>query len=432
MLAEQGYKTFLIRKLTIILFIVAMTWTTISLYCYYTGPVFKIDTYIGYLTKKEYTKVYEMFDQDEVLNKYSKEQIIAYYTSIYDGENSLIEMTKKSSVIFNNSSADEENKMAFCNIQYVCTTGEKTVPLHLTKREDQWVIKFPFILSDIKIHAPMDSSVYINAKKIDTYENEMYIQRDVLPGKYRVQIDFPNQIYSTHNQVINVPDEKEVFLPYNTLSVQIETVKNMIVQLQDVKKNSVDGVAVFNNILEGNYTLKVFSKNNFINPIELDIGVSKDERSFSILDVTLSQTGKEQLGEFIKEFYKDYLKDIKAQKCTHISTYIHEETSEDFINHFTQWFIADKDVQDAKIVIEPSRMEIDRRGFLHTDLLEIVELTNKEFDEYRNGYINRQYKIILEWDTIIDISEEKWLITDRTMKQSIVSYKDQDGNWVQY
>ncbi|WP_069999419.1 hypothetical protein [Cellulosilyticum sp. I15G10I2] len=431
MLIEQSYKASM-AKTFCILFIIAITWTGMNLYRYYTGPEVKIDTYIKHLEKKEYHKIYEMFDNGPELNWYSKEQIIEYYTRSYDRENSLVEIMKKGSVIFKGDPSSKENNIAFCNVRYIYNSGEKTVPLYLEKINNEWRIKFPFLLSEVKIHAPLGSAVYINERKIETYENEMYIERNVLPGKYKIQIEFPNQIYSTYNQVINVPDEKEVFLPYNTLNVEVATAKNMIVQLDDIKKNSTNGIASFNNMLEGNYKLRVFSPNNFIDPVEMNIGVDKDTRLFSVFDITLSQTGKAYLDEFIKAFYKSYLQDIKDQKCTHIEAYIHEETSKDFMSNFTQWFIENKNIQDAKIAAVPSQMEIDNLGFLHTDVLETIELTNKEFDEYENRYINRQYQVILEWDTIIDISQEKWLITDRTMKQSIVSYKDLEGKWVQY
>ena len=414
------------------LLIIAAIWTSISFYLYYTGPTFKIDTYMKYLTQKEYAKIYDLLDIDTDLSKYSKDAIIAYYTKIYNTENTLIKVNRTSKITFKNDGTSKVNNEAFCNIKYVHTAGEKVFPLYLKKEKDKWMIKFPFLFSEVAIHAPMGSQVYINDKKVTEYRDDKYIENNVLPGKYTVKIEFHNEIYSTYNQVINVPEEKEVFLPYHTFSVEIETAKNMLVQLQDVELYSTDGKVTFNNIVEGNYKLKVSSPNHYIEPIETYIQVSKDERLFGVEDIRLSQGGKEKFDEFIKGFYNAYLQDIKAQKYASIQEYVHDETKEHFISQFKAWFIDHKAIQEASVEVQQDHVEIDKLGFLHADLLETIEITNKELDEFENQEIEREYKIILEWHTVVDLSSPKWVITDRTIRESLVSYKDLDGRWVQY
>jgi len=385
-----------------------------------------------HLAKKEYAQIYDMLDKEQISKVYSREQIIQYYTEQYNSENNLVEMVRKKNIVLTKNTTTGENVTAFCNIKYIYSNKEQVVPLFLTKQENEWKIRFPFSLSEVKIYAPAGSEVYINDQKIMLYENEVYIQRNVLPGKYLVKVDFMNKMYNSYKKTINVPDEREVFLPYEALNVEVMTIKNMTVELEGIQKKSNEGVAVFNNILEGNYKLKISSANHYINPVETTIGINKNDKIFNMFDVTLSEIGEEKLKKFINSFYISYLKDIKEKKCLNILAYINKETSGNFIGQFKQWFIENKDIQEAKITVQPSENKIDEIGFLHTDLLETIELTNKEFDEYENGNVKRKYKLIIEWDTKIDISGEEWLIVDRKIKQSIVSYKGADGKWIQY
>jgi hypothetical protein len=431
MLEGKSSKIFITIVVTVIV-IIPIVWTSISIYRYYTGPKFKVDTYMKHLAKKEYTQIYDMLDQEEAFNIYSKEQIIQYYKMQYDIENNLVEIIRRNNIVLKNSAENKKEEEAFCNIKYVYSNKEQVDSIYLIKRDNEWKIRFPFQMSEVKIYAPVGSEVYLNDQKVTLYENEMYIQKNVLPGKYLVKVDFLNKMYNPYKKTINVPYEKEVFLPYDALNVEIMTIKNMIIELEGIQKKSDDGIAVFNNILEGNYKLKIFSANHYINPIETNIGISKNTRLFNMFDVTLSETGEDKLKEFINDFYNGYLKDIKEEKCSSILPFISKDSSGDLINDFKEWFIKNKDIQDAKITVQPNNIKIDDMGFLHTDLLETIELTNKEFDEYENDYVSRKYKLILEWDTKIDISGESWYIIERTVTQSMVSYKDFDGKWVQY
>ncbi|MDF2878765.1 MAG: hypothetical protein K0S30_1861 [Clostridia bacterium] len=428
---DKNHKLFMAKIITIIA-IIGIIWTSIVLYKYYTGPLFKIDTYMNHLVRKEYEKIYEMLDQEEVANQYTAQEITAYYKRAYDIENILVQMTKNNDIVFKHDSQNPQNKIGFCNIQYVYSSHQKIEPLYFIKRKDGWKIKFPFLLSEVKIHAPIGSMVYINAVKVENYENEIYVEKEVLPGKYAVRVEFPNQMYNDYNKVISVPEEKEVFLPYDTLNVEIMTIKDVIVELQGIQKKSVEGAVNFNNILEGHYKLKVFSPNDYINPREMNIMIDKNARLFSIFDITLSDKGENKLREFINGFYKGYLQDIKQKKLDNIMAYMNKDTQMNVGEDFKKWFIENKDVRDAKIEVELQEVKIDEKGLLHSSIIEMIELTNNEFDEYENRNVDRDYKIVLEWDSVMDIGGDKWSISDRKIKQSIVSYKDEEGKWVQY
>lgn len=423
----QSDKTFLFRICSI-LFLIAAIWTGTKLYLYYTGPQFKVDTYIKHLARKDYNKIYEMFNHEDIPKSYSKEQIVAYYTQSYDKENILIKVSKKGKMRIK----DGEIPIAFCNILYSYTNEEKIFPVYVEKINNKWTMKMPFQIADIKIHAPIGSKVYINNHQVSHYEDKMYVQKNVLPGQYKIQISFPNQLYSDYNKIIEVPKETEVFLPYDTLSIEVATIKNMYVKLGDIQKQSGEGIVTFDNVLAGRYKLKIWNDNNLIEPIEMDIGINKDVRLFNIFDFSLSKEGKSQLNQFIKGFYEEYLEDIKTKSYTRISKYFDATNNVNLIKDFKAWFIDNKDIQGIKLHIKPSQASMDKSGFLHMQILETIEMTNKEKDEYENNVIDRSYRIVLEWDTIIDISSENWVIADRKINQSIVAYKDLEGRWVQY
>lgn len=428
---DKTHKLFMAKVITIIA-IIGIIWTSIVLYKYYTGPLFKIDTYMDHLVRKEYEAIYEMLDQEELTNRYTEQEITAYYKRAYDIENILVQMIKNNQLVFKKDIQNPQNRVGFCNIKYVYSNNQKIEPLYFIKRKDGWKIKFPFLLSEVKIHAPIGSTVYINSLKVDTYENEVYVEKEVLPGKYAVKVEFPNQMYNDYNKIISVPEEKEVFLPYDTLNVEIMTIKDVIVELQGIQKNSLEGTVNFNNILEGHYKLKVFSPNDFINPVEMNVIIDKNARLFEVFDLTLSDKGKEKLNEFINDFYKSYLQDIKQKQPDNIMVYTNKDTQTNVVEDFKKWFIENKDIRDAQIEVQLQEIRIDEKGFLHSQIIEMIELTNNEFDEFENKYVDRNYKIVLEWDTMMAIGKDKWSVLDRKIKQSIVSYKDEEGKWVQY
>jgi hypothetical protein len=164
----------------------------------------------------------------------------------------------------------------------------------------------------------------------------------------------------------------------------------------------------------------------------MNIMIDKNARLFSIFDITLSDKGENKLREFINGFYKGYLQDIKQKKLDNIMAYMNKDTQMNVGEDFKKWFIENKDVRDAKIEVELQEVKIDEKGLLHSSIIEMIELTNNEFDEYENRNVDRDYKIVLEWDSVMDIGGDKWSISDRKIKQSIVSYKDEEGKWVQY
>ena len=421
----------IMKILTLVLFALII-WTSISVYCYYTGPEAVVDTYIDQLAKKEYEEIYTLIDQEGLQKKYTKEQLVGYYKKVYEIDDNLVAVRRVGKATTKRAAESKESCLAFCNMNYIFSNKQQTDALYLIKKGPVWKLRFPFAESEVKVYAPLGSKVYINEKEIKDYKGEAYVESNVLPGKYLIHVEFPSRIYNNFYQNITVPQEKEIFLSYNMLDVEVKTIKNMIVELEGVQKESGEGIAVFSNMLEGNYKLKVLSKNAYIEPIEKNITVNKEARLFQILDVSLSDEGKEKLSNFMKEFYNSYLKDIREQQCVHILSYLSKESLPHYKDNFSAWFIENKKIKKTKILVRPSAIQIDESGFFLAIVQEVIELVNREFDKYENDYVNRTYKLILEWDTIIDIAKEDWTIIKREMRQSIVSYKDSDGKWVQY
>ena len=63
--------------------------TAKSVYSYYTGPHHIVDTYIKYLSERNYDKLYLLLHQESIRNIGDKNEIIAYYKRKYEQKNQL-------------------------------------------------------------------------------------------------------------------------------------------------------------------------------------------------------------------------------------------------------------------------------------------------------------------------------------------------------
>ena len=107
------------------------------------------------------------------------------------------------------------------------------------------------------------------------------------------------------------------------------------------------------------------------------------------------------------------------------------ESRESIIGGFEDWFIKNKDVQNAQMEVELEQVEVTENGDLEASVLEIVHLTNKEVND-TGKMQNVGYKIALKWVMTLSIDGEEYKLKDRVLEESLVSYKDKDGKWVAY
>lgn len=391
-------------------------------YNYYTGPNRAIEVYMDALENRDYEKAYKMLNEESLDKRITSKQMVAYYKEVY--ANHLLQVQKIGSVIV------KGNNTASCKVVYTFKSHSKEDKLQMVRHNNRWEIISPFQTANLTIYAPALAKVYINGKKVSNQNEGMFMEEGLLPGSYMLQVTFPKTKYKDYHQVIKVPEQTEVILPYDMVNVGIKTVKGMEVSLGQLTKIAGKSKVSFSDILPGEYTLTLKSPYDTVEPITTQITVGHTNCSLNYEDVTLSEKGKTNWKAFVNHFYEDYIADIKGGDISHIKNYFAESNKKAQLALFNDWFIKDKDIQNARLKVESQADKITREGYLQGEVTEIVELTNQE--EVEGGMENRVYRLVLSWDIQIDVMKEKWQIVNRTLKESIVAYQSEDGRWIQY
>lgn len=391
-------------------------------YSYYTGPSRAVEVYMNALENKEYEKAYKLLNNESLDERITPKQMIDYYKQVY--ENQLLQVQKIGSVTV------KGNHTASCKVVYTFKRQSQEDKLELVKRSNKWEIISPFKTSNVTIYAPALAKVYVNGKKVSNQKEGMFTKEGLLPGNYMLQVTFPDMSYKDYHQMIKVPEQTEVVLPYDMVNVGIRTVKGMEVSLGPLQKVAGKSKVNFSDILPGEYTLVIKSPYDTLEPITSQITVGHTNCNLNYEDVTLSKKGKESWKAFVNNFYKDYIADIKGHENSHIKSYFAESNKKEQMALFNDWFVKDKDIQDANLKVESQADKITQEGYLEGEMTEIIELTNRE--EVEGGMENRVYRLVLRWDTQIDVMKEKWQIVSRALKESMIAYKSEDGRWIQY
>ena len=140
----------------------------------------------------------------------------------------------------------------------------------------------------------------------------------------------------------------------------------------------------------------------------------------------LSQEGYNKISEFTNQFYQGYMQGIKKQSSDFLMQHVEEDILEQVTEEYRSWFIDYKDIQDAKVTIQVEQMQLKDTAEVKLTILEVIQMTNKEDTELT------EYQVVLKWDNILSILEKDYKIKERTLVESLVSYKDEEGKWVQY
>lgn len=391
-------------------------------YNYYKGPTWLVESYIKSLEKEDYTKAYKLLSAASLEQEVSEKQMLAYYKQLYS--NKLLQMQRIGKL-----QMQGENS-AICKVVYSFRNQNKEDKLQLVKTNDSWKIVNPFKSSKVTIYAPALSKVYINGKKVPHEAEGAYSEEGLLPGNYMLQVAFPQKGYKDYHQLIKVPEQTEVVLPYDMVNVGIKTVRGMEVDLGGLRKKANKANVSFSDILPGEYTLTIKSPYDTITPVEQQIKIGNKNCNFNYQEMALSENGQAEWKNFINNFYNAYLTGIEKREADGIASYFEGNNQKVQLQLFKDWFIKDKDIQEAKLKVETQQDGITEKGYLHSEITEIVELTNLE--EVEGGKENKVYRLILTWDTQIDIMKENWQIADRSLKESIIAYKTEDGRWIQY
>lgn len=386
-----------------------------------------LDLYLRAMNNRDYKTASSLIYKDEKIKGYKEEELTQFLEKYFEEKNFV--KVEASKIELGENKKDTE--YSFYEVKYTFSNQSVTSILSLMKIDDKWKVIFPFKVEDVHIYAPLGASVWFGQNKVINKEENKYTVPNVLPGKYVVRIAFPNEICSDYMTVINVPTETEVIIPYQTVEVSVECMSGTVVELAGEKVVNNDGFVQFDHVLEGTYPLKIYDTNGNIEAYEQYIVVSEKNRQFNIDHLNLSKIGNERLKKGIDSFYTDYLEGIKKHDSSFINQYALKDITPHIIEDFEAWFIKDKDLQTAKMDIEVKDINMNKDGILEVETLEVVQVINKETDDEGKTY-EREYQVTLAWDMEFVREGEAYKLKDRTIQESLVSYKDDEGRWIAY
>ena len=92
---------------------------------------------------------------------------------------------------------------------------------------------------------------------------------------------------------------------------------------------------------------------------------------------------------------------------------------------YTSWYIADKDIQEVKLRIEVEAItEGSAEHCFH--ILEVAEMLNKEATD------DVLYKVVTGWEIGLVPDGNTYKIKYKQLKESVISYKDDNQGWIAY
>ncbi len=387
---------------------------------YYQGPMHTIDSYVKALNKQEYEKIYSLLDQDTLKEINDKTIITQYYNRFYAKDNKLIHVSK----------------VGWFNGKYILAyefNGEiKKEALVLNKKSRGWRICFPFEFSEVQIIAPNGSEVSLGDVKLEYEPGIGYKREKLLPGKYMLKVELPHEADKAYYQMLQIPQTKKVVLPYALGQVQIICAPHLEVRLDKLSEISKQGIVQMPDILVGNYQLELVHPEGYLNPVNMSVRITEGNNTIDIEDYSLSKVGNTKWQQFLSDFYQSYKDAISKRTSEDLNPYFSQTQKEKQLDLFNAWYVAEKNIIGTDVSYKADSVTIDAEGRLHSRITETVELTNQEYDDLEQKQVNRHYKVMIKWQTVIDISTSEWKIVGRTIEESMIAFKDIEGKWIQY
>ncbi|MEG0710865.1 MAG: hypothetical protein RR448_01310 [Niameybacter sp.] len=386
-----------------------------------------LNEYLKAMNSRDYKYAVSLIHKDERLEDFSNEELISFMYNYFEEKNFVkVEVSKKEIGV---QKVDAQKKVY--EVKYIFKAQKVTSTLSLVKVSDRWEVVFPFKMEDVHIYTPLGSSVWFGQEQVTTKEENKYIVKNVLPGNYVTRITFPDEVCEDYITTINVPSETEVVIPYQMVEVSIECMSGTVVELSGEKQVNKNGFVCFENVLEGVYPLKIYDQYGNIEPYEEHISVSQNNKQFKVEELTLSALGNDRLRKSVDAFYNAYLEGIKTHESEFITQFATPEIGPHLIEAFEAWFIKGKDVQDAKMEVEIQEIKMTKEGSLEVETLEVVKMRNKEIDAGGKVY-EQEYQVTLKWIMELICQGDTYKLKDRSIEESLVSYKDKDGKWIAY
>lgn len=383
-----------------------------------------LSKYVSAINDKDYIEAYKMFYSNKQLNEFSEKYVIDYMNE-YFTENELIKL-EKGKIISSSVLEQTQQKLVTYKAKYYFQNKTVNAVVGVIEDGEDWKVIFPFKTETLNIYAPSGTQVSVDDKKIMSKGNQDYMKVDLLPGRYTVKIEYPENVKENYVTEVSIPRQTEVHSPYKDYTIEVKAPLYTMVELAGNVVENTEGIVVFENIIEGDYTLEVYDKKGSLDRYSQKISIEKEKTNFKVPSMSLSQLGYEKISTFTNEFYHDYLDGIKNKDTAFFDTYIESKEKDNIVNEYTDWFIDKKNVVDAKVSIEVEQVKLNNSREVEIKVLEVITLENQE----EQGKVN--YQIALKWRNLIDISEDNYKIKERYLTESLVSYQDEMGNWLQY
>ena len=369
------------------------------IYLYNYNPKICAYRYIFAYNKKDFEKVFSFYNEEAMLSKFTKEEVI--------------------NLLKEESRVDNE-------------ISPKDLTIIKDERTKKYFVKFPYSLKNIYVYGPTGSNVYINNKKVaEIIESNGAEIKDMLPGKYQVTVEYYDNIMPPLTREIDISKEIKVTSPYETLDISIAPPPETWVTIGGIAKKSVGEELIFNNMLPGQYDISIFMGDKDVEVFSVNTQIDKENKAVHIENIKGNENVKENLQQFFSKFNIEYRNAIMKKDSTFLYKYLPEKINEDIITDFKMWYIDKKDIKDAKSLMEVRDVYPISGSELKVSVLETVYLTNQEKDE--NGEdVEQQYRVIIEWNYNLLRNNSTWEIINREIMQSMVAYKDEDGKWIKY
>lgn len=416
-LDEPKRETYIIIFLLIVLgnILIASIYTTAK---YYEGANYVVQTYVKSLKEGDYKAIYHLLDLSSIGKEKTEEELEKYYKKIYQEQNKLIDVKIL---------ACQEQVYHLC---YIYQEKQEEGILNIKRIKGKWQIKLPFDTSTVQIFGPEGCQIYLDEQCLESLGGGKYRKSNVLPGKYMLQVHFPDKTYKDYYKILEMPQDHLFVLPYKTGGVRLHSAPRLHVQLNDHVKVSSGQYTLFSDLLPGSYHIRVKAPGAYIESQEMNVEVKEQLQDCYLQPYTLSEKGNKVKNLFMDQFYEDYVQAIKTHDVSGIRKYIDGRKAKEVLKEFSSWYIDKKDILDVKFLKNYKDSYIDDQAKLHQIVEEVAILYNEE--PVKEAVQTKIYRVGITWDTQIEILSKVWQIENRQILESVVAIQDENGRWIQY
>ena len=433
MLMNREKDTYVIILLWLVLgmIIVRMIY---SMRTYYSSADYAATRYVRALMKKDYKQIYSVLEKSSLEAVGGEKEVAAYYKKIYECQNKLVDarITSYAGQTY--------------EIQYQYVGRQEKGKLELVNKENKWLVVFPFESYKLEVFGPSECKIYVDGEQLKSEQlkseqlkseqlksekKSCYIKENLLPGNYMLQVKLPLKEYKDFYKMINIPKETSLILPYETGTIKIHTAPGLEISMAKSHAVSSSKATLFGDMLVGDYEVQVSDQRGFIKEQKQSITLEEGVKELTFKAYQLSSKGENEKKSFFDDFYKAYEAAITAHDSTRIEGYLQDQPDKRLETAFSDWYIDKKNIHHVEFETAYKDYYLDEMAKLHQIVTETAILDNEETNEVGEKEI-RSYRVVVTWDTTVNILQEHWKIQDRRVVESMVAFKDSEGRWVQY